>query len=125
MGITAVQLQVANPANLEHWETVDCLVDSGASYSVVPAEVLERLGIQPYTEQVFRLANGEHMRRRKGIAAHRLGDRTGGMDIIFGEQGDANLVGVLTLEALGFALDPLRRELREMPMLMLRLDHFA
>jgi predicted aspartyl protease len=120
--MTSVQLQVANPADLERWETVECLVDSGAAYSVVPSAVLERLGVQPYTEQEFRLANGEHMRRRKGIAAHRLGQRTGGMDIIFGEQGDANLVGVLTLEALGFALDPLRRELREMPMAMLWIE---
>ena len=103
---------------MEAWETVECLVDSGATLSLVPAALLDRLGIQPVGEEVFRLANGETIRRRRGIAAFRYEERVGGGDIIFGEEGDMNLVGVLTLEALGLALDPLRRELRPLPMLL-------
>jgi hypothetical protein len=38
--------------------------------------------------------------------------------VIFGEPGDANLLGALTLESLGLSLDPLKRELRELPMLL-------
>ena len=38
--------------------------------------------------------------------------------MIFGEEGDSNLLGAFTLEALGLALDPLRRELRELPMML-------
>lgn len=38
--------------------------------------------------------------------------------MIFGEEGDATLLGAMTLEALGLALDPLKRELREMPMII-------
>src|SRR6476660_3804289 len=103
MGITHVTLQVANPSDLERWESVECLVDSGATYSVIPTAVLNRLGIQPHAEQEFRLANGELIRRRKGIAAYRYLDRVDGAGVIFGEEGDANLLGVLTLEALGLA----------------------
>jgi hypothetical protein len=36
--------------------------------------------------------------------------------VIFGEAGDSTLLGALTLEALGYALDPFRRELRLLPM---------
>jgi len=118
MGITTVDLEVANPADVTRWASVECMVDSGATYSVIPAQVLDSLGIRAIAEQEFRLANGDRIRRRKGIAAYRYGERVGGADVIFGEDGDANLLGVLTLEALGFALDPLRRELREMPMLL-------
>lgn len=118
MGFTTVELELANPSDLTRWRSVSCLVDSGATLSVVPARLLEELGIEPIAEQEFRLANGDRIRRRKGIAAYRYGERVGGADVIFGEDGDANLVGVLTLEALGFALDPLRRELRELPMLL-------
>lgn len=37
-------------------ESLTFLVDSGAVYSVVPAAVLQRLGIRPFAEQTFRLA---------------------------------------------------------------------
>ena len=56
--------------------------------------------------------------RAKGIAAFRHGDRVGGADVIFGEEGDSTLLGALTLEALGLALDRLRRELKPLPMIL-------
>ena len=118
MGVTHLKLEVANPADMQTWQTVECLVDSGAVYSVVPAPVLDSLGIKPIGEEEFRLANGETIRRRKGIAAYRYGERTGGADVIFGEEGDMNLLGVLTLESLGLSLDPLKRELRPLPMIL-------
>ena len=45
-------------------------------------------------------------------------DRIGGADVIFGEEGDSRLLGVFTLEALGLALDPFKRELRPLPMII-------
>jgi hypothetical protein len=36
--------------------------------------------------------------------------------VIFGEEGDASLMGATTLECFGFVLDPFRRELRPMSM---------
>ena len=53
-----------------------------------------------------------------GGALFKYGDRIGLANVIFGEPGDSTLLGVLTLEALGYALDPLRRELRPLPMLL-------
>ncbi len=52
------------------------------------------------------------------MALFRYGDRIGGTDVIFGEEGDVTLLGVLTLEALGLVLDPLRRELHPLPMML-------
>jgi predicted aspartyl protease len=99
-------------------EPVDFLVDSGVVYSVVSRAVLEGLNIKPLAEQEFRLANGDRIRRSKGVAAFRYADRIGGADVIFGEEGDSTLLGALTLESLGFALDPLRRELKPLPMIL-------
>jgi hypothetical protein len=48
----------------------------------------------------------------------RYGERIGGADVIFGEEGDSNLLGATTLESLGLALDSLRRELRPLPMVL-------
>ena len=122
MGLTVLALAVANPARPDITQSVDFLVDSGAIYSVVPAPVLRRLGIEPLAEQEFRLANGTRIVRKKGVAVFRYGDRVGGADVIFGEEGDASLLGAFTLEALGLALDPLRRELTPLPMVLARMQ---
>jgi clan AA aspartic protease len=118
MGLTFLELAIGNPANPAVTEKVDFLVDSGAIYSVVPTPVLERLGIQPLTQQEFRLANGTKVQRKKGTAVFKYGERIGGADVIFGEEGDSILLGAFTLEALGLSLDPLRRELKQLPMLL-------
>jgi predicted aspartyl protease len=118
MGLTVLTLAVGNPGRPDITESVDFLIDSGAIYSVVPTPVLRRLGIEPLAEQEFRLANGTRIVRKKGVAVFRYGDRVGGADVIFGEEGDATLLGAFTLEALGLALDPLRRELTPLPMVL-------
>ena len=118
MGLTVLEIEVGNPANPEVTEKIEFLVDSGAIYSVVPTPILERLGIKPLTEQEFRLANGDKIVRKKGVALYKYGDRMGGADVIFGEEGDSVLLGAFTLEALGLSLDPLRRELKPFPMMI-------
>ena len=99
-------------------EKLEFLIDSGAIYSVVPTPILERLGIRPLVEQEFRLADGTKVVRKKGVALFKYGDRIGGADVIFGEEGDSMLLGAFTLEALGLSLDPLRRELKPLPMML-------
>ncbi len=118
MGLTVLEIEVGNPANPEVTEKVEFLIDSGAVYSVVPTATLERLGIKPLADQEFRLANGQKIVRKKGVALFRFGERVGGADVVFGEEGDATLLGTFTLEALGLVLDPLKRELRPLPMLL-------
>lgn len=118
MGLTVLKVGVANVAAPEQTRTLEFLVDSGAIYSVVPENVLADLGITPIATQEFRLADGTAISRRKGVAVFRFGDRVGGADVIFGEEGDHTLLGAFTLEALGLALDPLRRELRPLPMIL-------
>ncbi len=43
---------------------------------------------------------------------------SGAAPVIFGEPGDATLLGTVTLESLGLILDPIRRELRPLPMIV-------
>ncbi len=92
------------------------LVDSGAVYSVVPKSALTELGIKPHSKQQFTLANGDTIERELGDALFEYGGRRGASPVIFGEPGDSHLLGMVTLEALGLMLDPLRRELRPLPM---------
>lgn len=118
MGLTVLDVEVGNPANPEVMEKVEFLIDSGAIYSVVPTPILEKLGIRPLAEQEFRLADGSKVVRKKGVAIFKYGDQIGGADVIFGEEGDSVLLGAFTLEALGLALDPFKRELKPLPLIL-------
>ena len=118
MGLTVLEVDVGNPSTPDVTERIEFLIDSGAIYSVVPTPVLERLGIKPLAEQEFRLADGSKIVRKKGVALFKYADRLGGADVIFGEVGDSQLLGAFTLEALGLSLDPLRRELKPLPMIL-------
>jgi clan AA aspartic protease len=121
MGLNILEIEIGNPANPELTEKLEFLIDSGAIYSVVPTPILERLGIKPLSEQEFRLADGTKIVRKKGIALFRYRNKIGGADVIFGEEGDSVLLGAFTLEALGFALDPFKRELKPLPMILANL----
>lgn len=118
MELTVLTIEVGNPANPSLTQPIEFLIDSGAIYSVVSSEILEDLGIKPLTEQEFRLADGSKIIRKKGIAIFKYNDRIGGADVIFGEKGDTCLLGAFTLEALGLSLDPLKRELKPLPMIL-------
>ena len=118
MGLTVLVVEVGNPANPQTAEKLEFLVDSGVIYSVVPAPILDKLGIKTLAQQEFRLADGTKIVRKKGMAIFKYGDRIGGADVIFGEEDDSVLLGTLTLAALGLFLDPLMRELRPLPMIL-------
>jgi len=118
MGLTVLEVEVGNPSRPDETRPLEFLIDSGAIYSVVPTSILEELDIRPISEQEFRLADGSKVVRKKGIALFRYGKRVGGADVIFGEPDDSMLLGAFTLEALGLALDPLKRELKPLPMIL-------
>jgi clan AA aspartic protease len=118
MGLTYIEMRVANPAHPRRAARLKFLVDSGALYSVVPASVLRRLGIKPGKTRTFFLADGTEIKRAIGQALFRLNGDEGASPVIFGEEGDSVLLGSVSLEALGFVLDPLKRELRPLPMIL-------
>jgi aspartyl protease family protein len=118
MGLTVLAIDVANPATPAQSTTVEFLVDSGAIYSFVPRDVLERLAIAPHSRQRFRLADGSVIERDRGDAVFFYKDRRGAAPVMFGEKGDAALLGAVTLESLGFVLDGIRRDLLPLPMVI-------
>lgn len=118
MGMTEVLVRVVNLTGPNRFAELDMVVDSGAIYSVVPRGVLRRIGVAPRETQTFGLAHGETVRRQIGDVRYEIGARSGAAPVIFGRRGDASLLGVVTLEALGLRLDPLRRELRPLRLMI-------
>ena len=112
MGYTFVRMIIKKSYESEKFVEERLLVDSGAIYTVVPAEDLEELGIAAHSEEEFELADGEVIKRKVGDAYFEYKGRKGSAPVVFGEKGDSKLLGVLTLEALGFVLDPLKRQIK-------------
>ncbi len=118
MGLTHVRARISNPARPRSASTLRFLVDSGAVYSVVPRTVLRRLGIRAHSSRTFILADGTEITRPMGDATFRIGDNLGASPVIFGEKDDASLLGMVSLESLGLMLDPMKRVLRPLPMVL-------
>jgi predicted aspartyl protease len=125
MGFTELSVRIAKPGDPGRVEALEMLVDSGAMYSVVPAVVLARLGIEPDRRERFRLADGTSLRRDVGSAFFEIAGRRGASPVIFGRRHDSVLLGVVTLESLGLMLDPIRRRLKPLPLRLGALGSFA
>lgn len=124
MGFTKLPIKIKNPAKPKNGEVLRFLVDSGALYSVVPAKKLSSLGIKPVFKQSFTLANGETIEWPVGNALFEYQGKQIASPVIFGEKDDVFLLGVITLESFGFILDPITRELRKVPMLLMNIFIF-
>jgi len=119
MGLTYVNVAIANPADLKRFRRKKLLADSGALYSIVPREVLKAIGVRPYGAETFTLADGSTITRDVGNAFIRINGRQAPTPIIFGEKGDGLLLGVIALESLGLTIDPRTGKLRSTPLFLM------
>lgn len=55
MGTFRMSIEVGDPAG-EHYEAVEAVVDTGATYTSLPADLLRGLGVVPHTRATFVLA---------------------------------------------------------------------
>lgn len=118
MGLTIIRVRVANAHRRGHHVDVDMTVDSGAIYSIVPGTVLREIGVEPERTETFWLADGRSVRRRIGHVRFEIQGSDGICKVIFGRAGDAALLGALTLESLGLSLDPLKRTLHPLKLMI-------
>jgi predicted aspartyl protease len=112
MGFVNLKVRIANIVDHSRAEDVEMLADSGALYSVVPSELLNRIGIRSTHVEEFELADGSVIERRIGGAHVTVRGRQALANVIFGEPGDSTLLGVVTLEELGFVIDPSKGDLK-------------
>ena len=90
---------------------MDALVDTGASYSMFPRSVLERLGIVPIGERGFEQADGSVIKRDIGRALLRINDDEDVQRVIFGEDDAEPLIGAGTLQGFLLLVDSVSEEL--------------
>jgi len=87
-------------------ELKNVLVDTGATYTVLPEEVLEEVGAWgPMPDIEVELGNGEKVKARAyGVAIKIEGVEAPSISISF--RGAQAVIGIETLESIGLKLDP-------------------
>ena len=118
MGFTYVNMLISNPAKEEKKKEVELLIDTGSMISVIPAEILKELEIKPIGRQRLIAFGGTIIERDVGIALFRYEDRFRGDTVAFGEKEDTPLLGVTTLEGLGYQIDPVTGKLKKVDLLI-------
>lgn len=116
MGITRIEGTVTGPSGASR--AVEFLVDSGASYTVLPDDVWRDLGLIARKEVALALADGTIVRRKLSECHIAIAREDAPTPVLLGEPGDEALLGVVTLEVLGLVFHPLKRELQPMRLLM-------
>lgn len=118
VGTFKVTVEIGDPQG-QRWEAVEALVDTGASYSWVPASILQGLGVEPTIRFPFILADGRQIERDMAETQARLDGQVRTTLVVFGDEGTQPLLGSFTLEAFGLAADPVNGRLISVPGLLM------
>ncbi len=113
MGAFYWPIAVGDPQG-QRFEELQALVDTGATWTWVPRDVLERLGHQATLRRRFRTADNRIIEREAAEVPIRLmglGDETLTNLCVFGDAGSEVLLGVATMENFSVAPDPVNKRL--------------
>jgi len=113
--MTFLEGEVEGPAGKTK---VKFLIDSGATYSLLPLNAWKTIGLKPKRTLEFTLADGTTISRDVSECYILLPQGEGHTPVILGEESDEALLGVVTLEILGLVLNPFNRTLQPMKMLL-------
>jgi predicted aspartyl protease len=116
MGLTYVPARLRKAEGRGPSRDVRFLVDSGAIYSVLPEEVWRALRLKPERQVEFTLADGTAITRGVSECRFEIRGESATSPVVLGEKDDGALLGAVTLETLGFMLNPLTREILPMRM---------
>ncbi|HEU0168763.1 MAG TPA: aspartyl protease family protein [Chloroflexota bacterium] len=108
MGVFSYPLTLIGP---EGETTVDAMVDTGAVFSFVPEDVLDRLGVPRRERRRFLLADGRASEFDLGDVLARIDGREVATRCVFGDPGGPILLGAYTLEGLLLGVDPHNKRL--------------
>ena len=118
MGTFTVPLEVGDPTG-RRYKTVDAMVDCGATYTVLPAWLLDRLGVVAPGTRTFVLADGSRVERGFGRTYLRLNGSEEVSPVVFWDEGLRPLLGAVTLEIFSLGIDPVNERLMPVEAFML------
>lgn len=116
MGVVFVEGTVTGPTGKR--ATLKFLVDSGATYTLLPRKVWRAIGLKPTDSVKCLLADGTEVERRVSECQIALPQGERHTPVMLGEKDDEALLGMVTLEELRLILNPFTRQLQPMRMML-------
>ena len=117
MSTFSMPIEIAGP-DRERFETVNALVGTNATYTMLPASLLTALGVSPIDKRWFRFQNGERIRMDIGEAVVRIDGRAQTNVVVFADEDSRPILGMVTLEAFSVAVDTVNQRLIPKPAFM-------
>lgn len=111
MGTFSVPAALANPRQPEQRLTLDLIVDTGATWTLLPPGVVAQLGLTTTRDREVTLASGERARYRLGQVLMQLNGEELITVFLAGPPGCPALLGAVSLEEFALAPDPIRKTL--------------
>ena len=118
MGTVKVTIAVGDPQG-RMFKDLEVTVDTGSTYTAVPRELLQRFGVPVERSLPSETADGRIVPVDVGRTTIRLEGLEFPTPVIFAEEGEPSLLGVVSLEEAALAVDPLAGRL--IPANLLRL----
>ena len=114
MGMFRKRVKVSNSKRPELFFEEEFWIDTGALYSFVPEDHLQRIGIEPAATRNLVLADGQQQTRLLGFCDFEIEGLEGQIPcpVIFAPQGSLFLLGATALENFGVEVDPMHKKLK-------------
>ena len=110
MGKLIITIGAGDPQGTR-FHDVEVIVDTGSTFTALPAALLHDLGVMVEHTTEARLADGHTTPVQLGHTTIRLKGRTFPTPVIFAQDNEPSLLGVVTLETALLAVDPVGQRL--------------
>ncbi len=114
MGMFKQAVRVSNSKEPSRFFQEEFWVDTGALYSFIPEDYLERIGVEPSGRRNLILADGRQDSRPLGFCDFQIEGFEGTVPcpVIFAPRGSLLLLGATALENFGVGADPIEKKLK-------------
>ena len=117
MGVFTAEIEVAHPS-YRRFTPVCAIVDTGATFSMLPEAFLRALGIEPISDAELTTADGQTLLGPISEARFRIGEQERTATVAFGAADDLYLLGAHTLQSFGLIADTTQHRLAPAKLLM-------
>ncbi len=119
MGYVRVKGVIANPFKRDLRIEVEFIADTGAIYTMIPKHIAERLDLEEIDRRRFKIASGEVVEYPVSEAYIVIEGRGVTSLVVIGSEKTPPLLGITTLELLGFQVDPVTGKLKPLELMIL------
>jgi clan AA aspartic protease len=109
VGTFTIKVILSHPERRQTQLTLDLLVDTGATWTLIPAEAARSLGVEPSERRPVRTADGRQLDLPLAEVRFTIDGRSLTIPCLIGSPQAPALLGAVTLEAFGLAADPVQK----------------